>query len=147
MPTKGSCLNLITSGSNIRTVTSITPSKAEFVLFLYYTLAGLHQIRSSNFGSTCPSETRYQPVLKGVGRLNDVYYVLKFRNIQWWFEQRTKIHMVGLIVLTGSSRLSNRLIWCILFLSEQLLDRHIWCERMLHQIGLIAYGLEIIMWN
>src|SRR5882757_2334639 len=56
MPTKGSCLNLITFGSNIRTVTSITPSKAEFLLFLYYTSAGLHQIRSSNFTSACPLE-------------------------------------------------------------------------------------------
>ena len=49
--------------------------------------------------------------------------------------------MVGLIVLTDSSGLSNRLIRCILFLSEQLLDWHIWCERMLHLIELIAYDL------
>jgi len=42
----------------------------------------------------------------------------------------------------GFIRVVNRLIWCILYLSEQLLDLHIWCEEiMLHQIESIAYGL------
>jgi hypothetical protein len=146
MPTKGSCLNIIWSGSNIQTVTSITPSNAKFFLFLYYTLAGLRHIRCSNFRSACPLEQQYLPFLNGAWRLNNGHYVLKFKNLQWWFQQSTKIRMVGLIVLTGSSGLSNRLIWCILFLWEQLLDRHIWWERMLHQIGSIAYGLQITMW-
>jgi hypothetical protein len=49
--------------------------------------------------------------------------------------------MVGLIVLMGSSGLSNRLIKCILYLAEQLLDLHIWGKRIiLHQIESIAYG-------
>jgi len=55
-PMKGSCLMLITSGSSIRKVkrmTSITPSKDEFIVFLYYTSAGLHRIRSSNVRSPC----------------------------------------------------------------------------------------------
>jgi hypothetical protein len=40
------------------TVTSITPSKAEFLLFLYYTSDGLHGMSSSNFGSSCLPENR-----------------------------------------------------------------------------------------
>ena len=142
MPTKGSCLNLITSGSNIRTVTLITPSKAELLLLLYYSSAGLHWIRSSNFRSACLLENRYPPSLRGARRPNNGYYVLNLKNMRWWFQQSTKIRMVGLTVLTGSSGLSNRLIRCILYLSEQLLDLHIWCERiMLHQIESITYGL------
>jgi len=142
MPTKGSCLNIITSGSNIWTATSITPSKAEFILFLYYTSAGLHRIRSSNFRSVCPPENRYPPSLRGARRPNNGYHVLNLKNMQWRFQQSTKIHMVGLTVFTGSSGLSNRLIRCISYLSEQLLDLHIWCERiMLQQIESIAYGL------
>jgi len=38
---------------------------------------------------------------------------------------------VGLIGLTGSSGLSNRWTGCILYQLEQLLDRHIWCRRLL----------------
>ena len=67
--------------------------------------------------------------------------------MRWWFQQSTKIRMVGLIMLMGSSGLSNRLIRCILYLSEQFLYLHIRCERvMLHQLESIAYGLQIIIW-
>jgi len=69
MPTKGSCLNLITFGSNIQTVTLITPSKAMFLLFLQYTFDGLHQIRPSNFRYTCQPEKRYWLFLWGARRL------------------------------------------------------------------------------
>jgi len=58
MQTKGSCLNLISSGFNVwrvKGMTSISSSKAEFLLSLYYTLAGLHRLRSSNVRSA------YQP--------------------------------------------------------------------------------------
>jgi len=143
MPTKGSCLNIIRSGSNIWTVTSITPSKAEF---LYYTLAGLHWIISCTFRSACPPERRYWPFLIGARCLNNEYYVLKLKNIWWKSQQSTMIRIVRLVVLMGSSGLSNRLIRCILYLSEQLLDRHIWCKRMPHQRESIAYGLQIILW-
>jgi len=47
--------------------------------------------------------------------------------------------------MTASSRLLNRLIWCVVYQSEQLLDQHIWYERMLYQIHSIAYGSSIIM--
>jgi hypothetical protein len=83
MQTKGSYLNLITSGSNIRKVTLIIPSKAEFLLFHYYTLAGLCRIRSSNFRNTCPPEKRYLPCLNSARRLSNEYYVLNFKNMQW----------------------------------------------------------------
>jgi hypothetical protein len=83
MPTKGSCLNLITSGFNIPKVTSITPSKAEFLLFLYYTVGGFHRIRSSNDRSACPPGKRYLPFLHGARRLSNGYYILKFKNMQW----------------------------------------------------------------
>ena len=126
MPTKGSYLNLITSGSNIWTFTSITPSITMLLLFQYYTLAELHGITSSNFRSACPLENHYQPFQRGVRILNNIYYVLKLRNMRWWFQQRTKIHMVGLIVLMSSFRYSNTLIQCILFQLEQLFERQIW---------------------
>ena len=141
MPTKESYLNLITSMFNIWKVTSITPSKAEFRLLLNYSLVGLHWIRSSNVSSTGPRETQCRFFLTGAIRLNNGYYIVKFKNMQWWFQQSTKICMVGLIVLTGLSELLNRLIWCILNLLEQMLDWHIWYERMLHQMGSIAYAL------
>jgi len=51
MPTKGLCLNLITSGSNLWKVTYITPSQARFLVFLYSTLSQLRRIRSTNFRS------------------------------------------------------------------------------------------------
>jgi len=110
MPTNGSCLNLITSGSNIPKVTSIAPSKAKFLLFLYDTLAGLRPIRSSHFTSVCLLEKQYLPFLKAGRRLSNGYYVLKFKNMHCWFQQSTQIRMVGLIVLMGSSGLPNRLI-------------------------------------
>jgi len=138
---RGSCLNHITCGSNIRKVASITPSKAMFLLLLYYTLARLHRIRSSNFRTACPPEKWYRPCLKGARKVNNRYYILKLKNMRWWSRQSTKIHMVGLIVLTSSSGLSNRLMRCILYLSKQLLHRHISCERMLHLTESIAYGL------
>lgn len=53
--------------------------------------------------------------------------------------------MFGLIVFTGSSGFSNRLIRCILYLLWQLVDWHIGGERMLHQIKLIGYGVLIII--
>jgi len=118
MPTKGSCLNLITSGSSIRKVkrmTSITPSKHEFLLFLYYTSAGPHRITSSNFRSTCHLGKHYWPFLRGARWLNNGYYVLLLKNMRWWFQQSSKIFKVGLIVLTGSSGLSNKWIRCILY--------------------------------
>ena len=142
MPTNGSCMNLITSRSTIRTVTSITPFKAEFLPFLEYTPAGLHRIRSSNPRISCPPEKQYRPSLSGARRPINGYYVLNLKNMRWWFQQCRRIRMVGLILLMGSSGLSNGLIRCILYLSEQLFDQHICCERiMLHQIESIAYGL------
>ena len=141
MSTKGSCLNLITSVANIQKVSSITPSKAEFHLFLYYTPSGLHQMRSSNFRSACLPETRYQTFLRGARILNNEYSVLNLKNMQWRFQQCTKIRIFGLIVLSGSSGLVNRLIWSILNLLEGLLDDYILCEKMLLQIKSIAYGL------
>jgi len=141
MATKGSCLNLITAGSIIQTVTLITPSKAMFLVFLDYTLAGLHWIKSSCFRSAWPSEKWCGPFLWGARRLSNGYYFLKHKNMGWWCQQDTKIRIVGLIVSTLSSGLSNTLIWCILYLSEQLLAWHIWWEGMLHQIESTAYGL------
>jgi len=141
MPTKGSCLNLITSGSNIRKLTSIKPSNAVSLLFLYYTWAGLNRITSSDSRSACHQEKWYRPFLRGVRRPNNGYCILKLKNLRSWFQHSSNIHMVGLIVLTCSCGLSNRLIRCIMYLSEQVLDRPITCERMLHLIESIAYGL------
>jgi hypothetical protein len=84
MPTKGSCLNLITSGSRIlkvKRMTSITPSKDEFLLFLYYASAGLHQIRSSNFKSFCQPVMQYRCFPKGAKCPNTGYYILKLKNM------------------------------------------------------------------
>jgi len=144
MPTKGSCLKLITSGSSkckVKRMTSITPSKNEFHFSLYYTSPGLHQIRSSNFRRACQPGKYYQPFLGGATRLITGYYVLKLTNTLWWFQQSTRIFMVGLIVLTGSPRLSNKQIRCILYPLEQYLDWRIWWGRMLHRVASIAYGL------
>jgi len=98
------------------------------VLFFSWT----RRTRSSNSRSDCPPEKRYQPYPQGARRLSNRYYVLKFKNMYWWFQQSTKIRMVGLIVLTGSSGLPNRLIWCIVYLLKQLSDQHNCYKRMLH---------------
>jgi len=90
MPTNGSCINLIRSGSNIRTVTSITPSKAVFLFFKYYTSAGLHRIRSSNFRSSCPPEKHYWPFLPGARRLNNESSILNLNNMWRWFQTKSK---------------------------------------------------------
>jgi len=87
MPTKGSCLNLITSGSKIQTVTSKKLSRAEFLLLQDYTSPGLHQIRSSNVRSSCPPESRYQLIPSGATRLTNGYYVLNLKNVWWWFQK------------------------------------------------------------
>jgi len=148
VPTKGSCLKPITSASSIckvKRMTSITLSKDELLLLLYYTSAGLHQIRSSTFRSTCPPGKTYRPFRRGARRLSNGYYFLKLKNRRWWFQQSKKIFMVGLIVLSGSSRLSNKQIRCILYQLEQYLGWRIWCGRMLHRAASIVYGLEIIM--
>jgi len=79
-------------------VTIITPSKAEFLFFLYYTVAGLGQIISSNVRSTVPQEKWYWTFQQGARTLNNGYYILKFENMQWWFQQCTNIYMVGLVV-------------------------------------------------
>ena len=149
MPTKGSCLQLITSGSTmwrVKRMTSITPSKDQFLLSLCYTSAGLHHIRSFNISRACPAENQYRPVLWGASSFTSGCHVLKLNKMWWWLLQRTKIHIVGLIMLTGSSGLSNRLIQCILSLVEQLLDRHILSEIMLHKVESRMSGLYIIMW-
>jgi len=122
-------------------MTLITPSNAEFFHSLYNCVAGLHQIRSSNFRSACPPETTYQPSLRGARRLINGYYVHKLENLQ-----SIQFGMLGLLVLTASSWMSKRLSKCILYLSEQLLDGHIWWERMLQKIESIPYGLQIITW-
>jgi hypothetical protein len=119
MPTNGSWLRIITSGSSIRKVkyvTSITPSNDELLVFLDYTLAGLHRSRSSNFISACQPEQHYRLFLKGARGLNGCDYILKPNNTQWWFQHGTKIIMIGLIVLTVSSGLSNKWKWCMLYL-------------------------------
>jgi len=144
MPTKESCLNRSTSGSNIwivKWMTLISPSKAEFLLFLYYTSAGLHPIRSCDFSSAYRLETRYRFIQSGARWPSNGYWILKLKNIQWWFHRTKQIYMIVLIGFTGLSGLSNRLRWCNLYLSLQLLNRCIWCMRMLHQIESIVYGL------
>jgi len=102
MPTKCSCLNLITSACNIQKVISITPSMAQFLLSHYDTLGSVCQIRSSNFRSACPSDKGYQPFLHSASSLNTGYYILKLKNMQWTFQYTTKIHIIRLIVLTNS---------------------------------------------
>jgi len=82
MPTKGSCLNLITSRSNVRTLTLITVPKAVFLLFLYYTCAGLHGIGSSNMRSYCPLGKRYLPFSRGAKILHNWFYIPKLKNMQ-----------------------------------------------------------------
>jgi hypothetical protein len=81
-------------------MTSITPSKVEFIVFLYYTSAGLPRIRSSNFRRACQPAKQYRRFPRGAKRPNNGYYVLKLKNTQWSFQQSTKIFMVVLIVLT-----------------------------------------------
>jgi hypothetical protein len=110
---------LITSGSSIRKVryvTSIIPSNDELLLFLDYTLAGLHRSRFSNFISACQPEQHYRLFLKGARRLNGCDYILKPNNTQWWFQHGTEIIRIGLIVLTVSSGLSNKWKWCMLYI-------------------------------
>jgi len=122
MPNKGSCLKLIISGSNIRKVkrmTSIAPCNDELHLFLSYTSAGLHRIRSFNFRSSCQPAKQYRHFLRGAKRPNNGYHILKLKNTWWWFQQKSKMFMVGLIVLTGSSGWSNRPIKSLLYPLEQ----------------------------
>lgn len=83
MPIKGSCLNLITSESNIRKVISKTPSKAKLLLFLHYTIAWCHQIRIYDFSRACPLDTTSRPFLTGPGILINGYYILTLKNM-WW---------------------------------------------------------------
>jgi len=110
--------------------------------FLYYTSARLHRIRSSNFRSAWPPDNRYPPSQRGARRRSNGYYVLNLKIMRWSFQHSTMIRMVGLTVFMGSSGLSNWLTRCILYLSEQLLDLHISCTRiMLHQIESTAYDL------
>lgn len=54
--------------------------------------------------------------------------------------------MVGLIVWTSSSGLSNTPLICILYPLKQLFDWHIWHVSILHQIELISYFMLITMW-
>jgi len=144
MPTKGLWLKLRTSRSSIcimQRKSLITPSKDEFLFFLYYTSAGLSQIRFSNFRSANQAGKKYQPFLWGARRLNNRYYVLRLKNMWCSVQQSTQICIVGLIVLMCLSGLSSRLIRCILYLLNQFLNQHIWVGRMLHQAASIAYGL------
>jgi len=67
MPTKGSCLNFITSGFNKWKVTSIIPFKAKFLCIQYFTLTGLHQIKSSTFRSAYPPENHLDHFLAAWG--------------------------------------------------------------------------------
>jgi hypothetical protein len=86
MPTKESCLKLITSGSSICKVmrmTSISRSNDKFLLFLYFTSAALNRIRSSNFRSALKLVKHYRPFLTGARRHNDGYYLLKLKNMRW----------------------------------------------------------------
>jgi hypothetical protein len=148
MPTKGSCLKLITSGfriSKVKRITSKIPSKDKFLLFLYYTSAGLHCIRSCNFTSIFRPGKIHHPFPRGARTHNNGYYVFKLNNTRWWFQLTTKIFVVGLIVLMGSSWLSNRWIRCIVYILQQQWDHNIWCVRILQCKALIAYGLWIIM--
>jgi hypothetical protein len=148
MPTKGSCLKLITSGPRIRKVkrmTLITPSMDEFLLFLYYTTAGLHQIGSSNFRCACKPPKQYRLFLTCARRLNNGYYILKSKNMRQWFQISSKICNVSLIVLTTSSRSSNRWIKCTLYLLEKVLNHNVWCGRIQRGAASITYGLYIIM--
>ena len=75
---------------------------------LYFCWTPLNQILQ--FQRRLPAGNMILTFSKGARELNNGYYVLKVNNIWWGFQQSTKIRMVGLIVLTGSSRLSNRLI-------------------------------------
>jgi len=59
------------------------PSKDELLLFWSYILAGLNQIRSTNFRSACQLAKQYPRFLKGATRPNNGYYVLKLKNT-WW---------------------------------------------------------------
>jgi len=121
MPTKGSCLNSKLSGPNIGKETVITTSKAEFLCFLYCTVAGLHPIKSAGFlDAYCP-ERQCGPVLPGASILKNGYYILKLKNIQWWFQQSTKTGIVGQIVWTDSFRLFNTLPrWTVCLLERWL---------------------------
>jgi hypothetical protein len=141
MKTRGSYLKFIMFGSNKWKVTSITPSMGEFLHVQCSTVAGLHSIRCSISRSAYPPEKQYQPFPKGTRGLKNGYYILNIKNMRCSFQQSTKTCMVGLIVVTGSLGLSNRQICCTLYLLEPLLDRHIGCERMLHQEGSTVYGL------
>ena len=125
------------TGSDLdNTFQGLVPS----VPVLYFSWTPPHQ--NLQFQEHLPARNPYRPPLRGARRPNNGNYVLNLKNMLWWFQQSTKICMVGLVVLTGSSGLSNRLIRCILYLSEQLLDLHIWCGSiLLHQIESIAYGL------
>jgi len=49
-------------------------------LKLYYTLAGLHSIRSFNFKSTCHCEKSYRSFLKGTTIYNNGYYIPNLKN-------------------------------------------------------------------
>jgi len=80
-------MKLIPSGSSIhkvKRITSTTPSKVEFLVFLYYTSAGLHPIRSSNFWSACQPGKQYRPFLKGARSLSNEYYIRTLKNRRWW---------------------------------------------------------------
>jgi len=81
IPTKGSCQHLITSVPNLWKVTLMTPSETVFPVLLYYTLAGLYQIRSFKFMSFCQLEERYGPSLSCARSGNNLYYVLKLMNM------------------------------------------------------------------
>jgi hypothetical protein len=128
-------------------VTLMTPSQAVFPGLLFYTLAGLCRIRSFKFMSSWLLEKWYGPSLSGARTLNNLYYVLKLMNIWWCLQQSSKICIVGILVLTGSSGLSKGLKLFIMYLAEQLLDRHTWYVRMLDQIESKSYGLLIIFWK
>jgi hypothetical protein len=67
----------------MKRISSITPFKVEFLVFLYYTSAGLHQIRAANFRSACQLGKQYRPFRRGARSLSNGYYVLKLKNMQW----------------------------------------------------------------
>jgi len=147
MPMEELCLNLITPGSKIHQVTSITPSSADFLYFLYFTWAAYHLIGSLIFRYASQLAKQEQLFLNGTHWSNNVYYIVMRMFMQSQLQRILFTNNTGLNVLTGIPRLSNKPEGCILSPLKQLCKWDTLSESMLNQTELISDGLLIILWN
>lgn len=145
IPRNESHMKLITSEfniSNVKWMIVLIPTKNEFHIIWYHTLAVLTLITSFNTWNLTLLKTWQLSFPSNAGKLYDPgYSILKLKNIQLKFHKCTKMSMIGQIVLSGLFLMLNTIIRYLLHLWEKELDKNICRERILHLIESSIYDL------